>query len=171
MFMKKAHIRENFTRLPRVSEELESEINVWDKDSNKNVYITDKCIECMNKKYSSSQGHNLFFTGDKCLSDTDLKNYSYSSLVAKTKDDCFLPKKQLIPDYSYLLLNYQTKNISSSPIAEDSASDAILVDERTIPILNEIPVENYELDYSRYMNTAKSVIWKDEKVKLYIGVL
>ena len=31
--------------------------------------------------------------------------------------------------------------------------------------------ENYELDYARYMNTAKSDIWKDDKLKLYIGVL
>lgn len=31
--------------------------------------------------------------------------------------------------------------------------------------------EDYELDYARYMNSSKSEIWKDDKLKLYIGVL
>ena len=154
MFMRKGNIRENFTKLPKVSSELETEINLWDNNPDKNFEISQKCEECMNQKYGT-HGHLNFFVDGKCLSETDMKNYTNSSLVAKKLDDCLLPRKQINTDYAYLVDEFKKKE---QELKEKKA--------------RQQSVESFEQpEYLRGMYDNKKAIWKDEKLKLYIGVL
>jgi len=82
-----------------------------------------------------------------------MKNYSNSSLVAKKLDDCLLPRKQVNIDYSYLLDEFKKKELENK--------DTVF----------KIKESFQQPEYLRNMYDNKKNIWKDEKLKLYIGVL